>query len=112
MLQYDSVRGLEGWSVCCMELEQMVKEKRKEYSGKSNPLLLQSKAYSIKKHIDNWLMIAMTRAIDTLIITLNDSLSNEGKVLKNIRRIWLLCSLDFGGRHEYRTNPKNGAAVS
>lgn len=98
MLQYDFVRGLEGWSVCCMELEQMVKEKRKEYSGKSNPLLLQSKADSIKKHIDNWLMIAMTRAIDTLIITLNDSLSNEGKVLKKYQKNMVIMFFGFWGK--------------
>lgn len=84
VLQYDSARGLEGWSVCCMELDQMVIEKRKEYTGKSNPLLLQSEEDSIRKYLDNWLMIAMTRAIDTLIITLNDPLSNEGEVLKKI----------------------------
>jgi hypothetical protein len=84
VLQYDSARGLEGWSVCCMGLDQMVKEKIKEYTGSSNPLFLQSEEDSIKMYSDNWLMIAMTRAIDTLIITLNDSLSKEGRVLKKL----------------------------
>lgn len=82
ILQYDSARGLEGWCVCCMELDQMVEEKRREHNGKSNPLFLQSEEDSIKMNIENWLMIALTRAIDTLVITLKDSFSKEGKVLK------------------------------
>ena len=84
ILQYDSARGLEGWCVCCMSLDQMVEEKRREYEGKSNPLLLQSEEDSIKMHIENWLMIALTRAIDTLIITLDNPMSKEGKVLKDL----------------------------
>lgn len=82
ILQYDSARGLEGWCVCCMELDQMVEEKRREHNGKSNPLLLQSEEDSIKMNIENWLMIALTRAIDTLVITLKDPFSKEGKALK------------------------------
>ena len=33
-------------------------------------------------NIENWLMIALTRAIDTLVITLKNPFSKEGKVLK------------------------------
>ena len=84
VLQYESARGLEGWCVCCMGLDQMVAEKRLEFEGKDNPLLLQSKEESIKAYIDNWLMIALTRAIDTLVITLNDLESVEAKILKKI----------------------------
>lgn len=82
VLQYDSARGLEGWCVCCMNFDQMVEEKASEYDGKSNPLLLQSEEEGMKMFIDNWLMIALTRAIDTLIITLENPLSKEAMVLK------------------------------
>lgn len=82
ILQYDSARGLEGWCVCCMDLDQMIEEKSREYHGKSNPLLLQSKEEDMKMYIENWIMISLTRAIDTLIITLKNPLSEEAKVLK------------------------------
>ena len=84
VLQYDSARGLEGWCVCCLKLDKMVNEKRNEFTGKSNPLFLKSIEDSINEYIDNWLMIAMTRAIDTLIISIEDAMSKEGRILKKL----------------------------
>ena len=84
VLQYDSSRGLEGWTVCCMEIDKFVQLKKAEYHGKKNPLLLQSAEDDLKNYLDDWLMIALTRAIDTLIITIDNPLSREGIVLKKM----------------------------
>ena len=40
--------------------------------------------YNKKKYIYNWVMIPLTRAIDTLIITLNDCESDVGRTLRSI----------------------------
>lgn len=85
VLQYDSARGLEGWTVVCMGFDEFIKEKDSEYvEGEIDSLLLESPEEHKKKYIYNWVMIPLTRAIDTLIITLNDCESDVGRTLRSI----------------------------
>ncbi len=74
VLQYESARGLEGWTVCCINFDEYMKNKEQQYNPniKSNALLLESAKERNKKYLLNWAMIPLTRAIDTLIITLDD----------------------------------------
>ncbi len=86
VLQYDSSRGLEGWTVICMGFDTFLDEKASEFddadSGES--LLLESREERLKKYLYNWAMIPLTRAIDTLIIALKDPESEAAKVFKEI----------------------------
>ena len=85
VLQYDSARGLEGWTIVCMDFDEFVKEKDSEYvEGEIDSLLLESPEEHKKKYIYNWVMIPLTRAIDTLVITLSDCESEIGRTLKSI----------------------------
>ncbi len=85
VLQYDSARGLEGWTVFCMDFDEFINEKDAEYiEGEIDSLLLESPEERKKKYLYNWVMIPLTRAIDTLVITLKDSGSEIGKMLKSI----------------------------
>lgn len=85
VLQYDSARGLEGWTIVCMNFDEFIKEKDSEYvEGEIDSLLLESPEEHKKKYIYNWVMIPLTRAIDTLVITLSDCESEIGRTLKSI----------------------------
>lgn len=87
VLQYESARGLEGWSVCCMNFDEFLDEKEKQYNPSiqsSDILLLESSEERKNKYITNWALIPMTRAIDTLIITLKDPESNVSRQLLDI----------------------------
>lgn len=77
VLQYESARGLEGWTVCCMNFDEYMQIKEQQYDPdiEGNALLLESAEERKKKYLLNWAMIPLTRAIDTLIITLNDEKS-------------------------------------
>ena len=87
VIQYHSSRGLEGWVVICMDFDSFMKERRKEYvPGDTNPLLLESPEDVLKKYMYNWAMIPLTRAIDTLVITLKDPKSSVGNVLHSIAK--------------------------
>lgn len=86
VVQYDSARGLEAWTVCCMGFDTFIDTKSQMYTGNAETLLLQSKEEGLKKYIENWIMIAFTRAIDTLIIDLDDSNSEIGKILKDLSK--------------------------
>ncbi len=85
VLQYDSSRGLEGWTVVCMDFDIFINEKDAEYvEGDVDSLVLESPEERKKKYMYNWMMIPLTRAIDTLVITLNNPESDIGKTLKTI----------------------------
>ena len=85
LLQYDSARGLEGWTVVCMNFDVFLEEKKNTYiPGDVDSLLLETPQERKKKYLYNWAMIPLTRAIDTIIITLKNPLSDTGVLLKEI----------------------------
>jgi hypothetical protein len=86
VLQYESVRGLEGWTVCCVDFDYFLEEKGKAYvpDDELNSLFLESPEDNKMRFLLNWAMIPMTRAIDTLIITLRDVNSDVSKHLLQI----------------------------
>ena len=85
VLQYDSARGLEGWTVACLDFDEFIEHKRNVYNEEGvNCLLLETPEERKKKFIYNWAMIPLTRAIDNLIITLRDEESAIGKLLREI----------------------------
>ncbi len=83
VLQYESARGLEGWTVCCMNFDEYMDIKEQQYNPdiEGNALLLESPEDKKKKYILNWALIPLTRAIDTLIITLHDTNSKYSKLI-------------------------------
>lgn len=83
ILQYESSRGLEGWTVCCLDFDVFMKMKAEQFnpSNAGNALLLESAAEQRKKYLLNWALIPMTRAIDTLILVLKDQTSSFSKSL-------------------------------
>lgn len=87
LLQYDSARGLEGWTVVCMDFDVFLEEKEMEYiDGSVDSLMLESPAERKKKYLYNWAMIPLTRAIDTIVITLKNPNSTVGNILHQIAK--------------------------
>lgn len=88
VLQYDSARGLEGWAVVCLDFDVFLEEKLEEYKEypeeEEGSLLLESPEDRKRKYLYNWAMIPLTRAIDTLVITLKDPDSEVGELLREI----------------------------
>ena len=87
VLQYDSARGLEAWTVVCLEYDTFIEEKMshyKETNSTESMLIIESSEEKRIKFMLNWALIPFTRAIDTLIITLKDKSSQTGAVLKQI----------------------------
>ncbi len=83
VLQYESTRGFEGWTVCCMDFDEFMEIKESQYkpSNSVNSLFLESSEDQKVKYLLNWAMIPFTRAIDTLIITLRDENSFYSKTI-------------------------------
>ena len=86
LLQYESGRGLEGWTVVCQDFDLFMNEKKRQFDPdtKVDELLLESKEEKLEKYLLNWGLIPFTRAIDTLIVTLSNVESDVSKALRII----------------------------
>ena len=80
ILTYDSCRGLEGWLVICLGLDEFIRWKKKncrDNINHTNPMI--SEEDIIDEYVAQWVLMALTRAIDTILITLKDNKSREAK---------------------------------
>ena len=86
VLQYESARGLEGWTVFCLDFDRFVQEKEMQFQADpvENSLLLESEEETRKRFMLNWILIPLTRAIDTLVITVEDSDSEIARTLREL----------------------------
>ncbi|WP_316818676.1 AAA family ATPase [Pedobacter nyackensis] len=86
LIQYESCRGLEGWSVVCIEMDELVRSlmgKYREDPGKME-LALESEEEKRDRFVFMWALIPLTRAIDTLVITIKDPKSALALKLREI----------------------------
>jgi hypothetical protein len=85
LFQYESCRGLEGWTVVCLELDEFIRSKMKHFEEQeTGELALESFEEKRNKFVYLWSLIPLTRAIDTLVITLKDRNSTIGKALRKV----------------------------
>jgi len=87
IVPYTSCRGLEGWIVVAEALdvfyEKIHAEASKEVSSMKDDLY-QSDEQWIRDVVNRWLMIPLTRAIDSLIIHVENESSEIGSVLSRL----------------------------
>lgn len=82
-LFYESCRGLEAWSVVCLELDLFYERKKREETAASylSDDLYLSEDERRQKYAATWVLMALTRPIDTLYIQINDPNSELGVIL-------------------------------
>ena len=87
VVTYDSCRGLEGWSVICIGLDEFwarVVRHAADASELHDPML--TKEESLRRLAARWMMIPMTRPMDTLVINVRDRKSPVGVALSRAAR--------------------------
>lgn len=83
VFQYDSCRGLEGWCTLCVAFDKLIKYKTTQFiSAATNPLLPIDQIARKKAFL--WALMPLTRAIDTLVITLDNPESEVGRMLEDM----------------------------
>lgn len=72
-VQYDSCRGLEGWTTVNYDLDQLWDYKVRQWLSEDHihDPLMESREEAAERHAARWTMIPLTRAIDTLVINLS-----------------------------------------
>ena len=93
ILNYQSCRGLEAWTIVLWNLDTIIQNIKANYV-KDFP---ESTESEITEHVNNWLLMIFTRAIDTLVITFKNYESEEYKMILNLTK-----SDDFGHMAEIR----------
>jgi hypothetical protein len=76
IVQYGSCRGLEGWATVAFGLDSFAANRLR------HPNLAPNESESPETVVNRWLMIALTRAVHTLIITIIDP---EAPVVRTLR---------------------------
>jgi hypothetical protein len=87
ILQYDSCRGLEGWIVVNFAFDKFYDYKIKSFKpapeNVRDPLF--DKEAAAHEYAARWLMIPLTRAIDTLVIHVTSSDHKVTEILRNLK---------------------------
>lgn len=86
-VQYDSCRGLEAWTSINFGLDQLwdYKVNQIQLSQKWNDDLLSSKQELAAAHAARWIMIPLTRAMDTLVVNIG---SRESFLKSALRQVY------------------------
>ncbi|WGK65670.1 AAA family ATPase [Croceiramulus getboli] len=85
LLQYESCRGLEGWTVVNMDFDKFIDYKMQTFEEEeTNELALESTEEKRRRFVYLWALIPLTRAIDTLVITLSNPNGYIAKVLREV----------------------------
>jgi hypothetical protein len=71
-VQYDSCRGLEGWTTINYDLDELWTYKARQWDVEDHEHdpLIETREEAMARHAARWVMIPLTRAIDTLVIGL------------------------------------------
>lgn len=85
-VQYDSCRGLEGWTVINFDLDELWRYKEAQWFSEERAFdpLIHSAQEAASRHAARWIMIPLTRAIDTLVISLSPGESRLRSALLNV----------------------------
>ena len=87
VVQFESCRGLEGWVVVAEDLDEFWAHKKSLHEpGSEEADLYKSSDDLAAEAAWRWCLMAMTRPIDTMVITLSDPQSVPGKLLREVSR--------------------------
>ncbi len=83
-VQYDSCRGLEGWTTINYGLDKLWAYKARQWEAEDHEHdpLIETREEAAARHAARWVMIPLTRAIDTLVIGLGAARSPLRDVLR------------------------------
>lgn len=99
IIYYESCRGLEAWSVACFAIDKFFNQKREDPDAEKflieDLFLNQNNEQRKSMYAATWVLMALTRVIDTQYIQINDINSEFGKVVneylqqgnKNVRQM-------------------------
>ncbi|MGA1220939.1 MAG: hypothetical protein ACO3XP_09860, partial [Ilumatobacteraceae bacterium] len=83
VVKYESCRGLEGWTVVCLDFDRFFERQHAAGETRGPESLMESADEAADRFAARWVLIPMTRAIDTLVVHTTGE-SEVSKVLRDI----------------------------
>ena len=71
IVKYESVRGLEGWTVVCLDLDKFFSRQMMTGLAADRDALVTAEE-AATTYASQWALIPMTRAVDTLVLQIRD----------------------------------------
>lgn len=86
IIQYDSARGMEGWTTFCFDFDNFIKYKKSQFTRayKSYEINELDEASWVSREVSRWVLMALTRSIDTIFIQLEDMESDIACCLRSL----------------------------
>ncbi len=83
VLQYDSCRGLEAWTVVCMEFDKFIEHKQTHYEIgiEESQITIEDELSRRERFSFKWALMPVTRPISNLIITISKADSKISSIL-------------------------------
>ena len=85
VVQYQSCRGMEGWTVVCLDLDKFFEEQLRFAPKPESADMFIDRDMEARRHAARWCLIPFTRAIDTLVVHASEA-SQLGQVLLNVSK--------------------------
>ena len=82
VVQYHGCRGLEAWTVVAAALDRFWDQQQASADLREGDLA--SPAEQGRRHAARWCMIPLSRAMDTLVISIDDAGSEMGRALRSV----------------------------
>jgi hypothetical protein len=73
-IQYDSSRGMEGWTTFCFDFDGFISFKKSQFVSQFDkmPISELDKDTWVNREVSRWILMALTRSIDTIFIQIED----------------------------------------
>jgi hypothetical protein len=84
IVQYQSCRGLEGWTVVTLALDEFWAMQKRASLADHRPDTMESLEEFARRSAARWLMIPLSRAMDTLVIQIDSAHGELGAALRRI----------------------------
>jgi len=85
VVQYRSCRGLEAWSVICLNIDESFEIEHRQASP-DRQASTPDTSEGVRRHASRWMMIPLSRPMDTLVLNLKEPSSDLGRVLRKAER--------------------------
>jgi len=119
LVTYESCRGLEGWNVFCCQLDKLYDQKYRDAESPQDLLVQSDMLYSSEevaaRYAASWVMIPMTRAIDHLVLHVEDgahplalALIAASKLLGSDSGVSVIFGIEKGEELEYKLGQQTG----
>jgi hypothetical protein len=73
-IQYDSSRGMEGWTTFCFDFDGFVSFKKSQFASQFDKARISELDRNtwVNREVSRWILMALTRSIDTIFIQIED----------------------------------------